>query len=144
MITNPPPTTSLSWNFFIRLSAAITVPPDAQSITIAQDGQVSVRVRGQADNVNLGQITISDFINPSGLEPIGQNLFTETAVSGAPVQGVPGLEGLGTMVQGALETSNVNVTEEFVNLIQSQRVYEMNSKVISSVDQMLGTAIQQL
>ena len=105
---------------------------------------MSVRVRGQADSVNIGQITISDFINPSGLEPIGQNLFTETAVSGAPVQGVPGLEGLGTVVQGALETSNVNVTEELVNLIQSQRVYEMNSKVISSVDQMLGTAIQQL
>ncbi len=127
-----------------QVQPAITIPPDAQSITISQDGQVSVRVRGTADNVNVGQITISSFINPAGMEPIGQNLFTETAVSGAPVQGTPGLEGLGTLVQGALETSNVNVTEELVNLIQSQRVYEMNSKVISSVDQMLGTAIQQL
>ncbi len=126
------------------LQPSITVPADAQAVTISQDGQVSVRVRGTADNVNVGQITISSFINPAGMEPIGQNLYTETAVSGAPVQGTPGLEGLGTMVQGALETSNVNVTEELVNLIESQRVYEMNSKVISSIDQMLGTAIQQL
>ena len=78
------------------------------------------------------------------MQPIGQNLYVETAVSGAPLQGVPGLEGLGSIVQGALETSNVNVTEELVNLIESQRLYEMNSKVISSVDQMLGQVIQQL
>lgn len=126
------------------LQPAITIPQDAQQVTVSQDGQVTVRLRGTADNVAVGQITISNFINPAGLEPVGQNLFTETAVSGAPVQGAPGLEGLGTLVQGALETSNVNVTEELVNLIQSQRVYEMNSKVVSSVDQMMGTAIQQL
>ncbi|MER2492617.1 flagellar basal-body rod protein FlgG [Catenovulum sediminis] len=126
------------------LQPNITVPPDAQSITISQDGEVSVTLPGQADNAVIGQVTISDFINPSGLQPIGQNLYTETAVSGAPVQGNPGVDGLGTMVQGALETSNVNVTEELVNLIESQRAFEMNSKVISSVDQMLGQAVQQL
>ncbi|KMT66338.1 flagellar basal-body rod protein FlgG [Catenovulum maritimum] len=126
------------------LQPNITIPPDAQSITISQDGEVSVKLPGQADNAVVGQITISDFINPSGLQPIGQNLFTETAVSGAPVQGNPGVDGLGAVVQGALETSNVNVTEELVNLIETQRAFEMNSKVISAVDQMLGQAIQQL
>ncbi|GAA0367067.1 flagellar basal-body rod protein FlgG [Bowmanella denitrificans] len=127
-----------------QLQPVIAVPEDAQQITISQDGQVSATIRGQADPVVLGQITISDFINPTGLQPIGQNLYVETAVSGAPLQGVPGLAGFGTIIQGALETSNVNVTEELVNLIESQRLYEMNSKVISSVDQMLGQVIQQL
>lgn len=122
----------------------ITIPPDAQSITVSQDGEVSVTLPGQADNVVVGQLTLTDFINPSGLQPIGQNLYTETAVSGAPVQGNPGVDGLGLTIQGALETSNVNVTEELVNLIESQRAFEMNSKVISSVDQMLGQAVQQL
>jgi len=122
----------------------IVIPEDAQSITISQDGEVSIRLPGQTDNTVLGQLTLTNFVNPAGLEPIGQNLFTQTAASGDPVQGVPGLEGRGILVQGALETSNVNVTEELVSLIESQRVYEMNSKVISTVDQMLGTAIQQL
>ncbi|MBV2127893.1 MULTISPECIES: flagellar basal-body rod protein FlgG [Arsukibacterium] len=122
----------------------IVIPPDATSITVSQDGEVSVRLAGQVDNAVLGQLTVTNFINPAGLEPTGQNLFKETAVSGDPVQGIPGLEGLGIIVQGSLETSNVNVTEELVSLIESQRVYEMNSKVISSVDQMLGFAIQQL
>lgn len=122
----------------------MTVPNNAKSITVSQEGEVSVTVAGQAENVVIGQIVISDFINPSGLEPMGQNLYTETAVSGAPVQGNPGGEGLGIIVQGALETSNVNVTEELVNLIETQRVYEMNSKVISSVDQMLSYINQQL
>ncbi len=126
------------------LQPEMNVPNDAQSLTISQDGEVSVRVRGQADNVVIGQLAISDFINPSGLEPMGQNLYTETAVSGAPVQGNPGVDGLGVIVQGALETSNVNVTEELVNLIETQRVYEMNSKVISSVDEMLSYINQQL
>ncbi|GEA11638.1 flagellar basal-body rod protein FlgG [Alteromonas sp. KUL49] len=126
------------------LQPAIAIPEDAQQITISQDGEVSATVRGQADPQVLGQMNISDFINPTGLQPIGQNLFVETAVSGAPIQGIPGLQGLGTISQGTLETSNVNVTEELVNLIESQRLYEMNSKVISSVDQMLGQVIQQL
>ncbi|MDP5134841.1 flagellar basal-body rod protein FlgG [Rheinheimera baltica] len=122
----------------------IVVPPDALSISVSQDGQVSVQLPAQAEPAVLGQLTVTNFINPAGLEPTGQNLFRETGASGDPVQGIPGLEGLGIIVQGALETSNVNVTEELVNLIESQRVYEMNSKVISAVDQMLGTAIQQL
>jgi flagellar basal-body rod protein FlgG len=126
------------------LQPEMNVPADAQQIIVSQDGEVSVRVRGQADNVVIGQLTISDFINPGGLEPMGQNLYTETAVSGAPVQGNPGVDGLGVVIQGALETSNVNVTEELVNLIETQRVYEMNSKVISSVDDMLSYINQQL
>ena len=126
------------------LQPNITVPEDAQQITVSQDGEVSVTVRGQAEGQVLGQITLSNFINPTGLQPTGQNLYVETAVSGAPIQGVPGLQGIGSIVQGALETSNVNVTAELVNLIESQRLYEMNSKVISAVDQMLGQVIQQL
>ncbi|GAC27183.1 MAG: flagellar basal-body rod protein FlgG [Bermanella sp.] len=126
------------------LQPVITLPQDAQQVTISQDGEVSAQLRGQATPQVLGQLNLADFINPVGLQPIGQNLYVETAVSGAPVQGVPGLEGLGTLSQGTLETSNVNVTEELVNLIESQRLYEMNSKVISSVDQMLGQVIQQL
>jgi flagellar basal-body rod protein FlgG len=122
----------------------MNVPDDAKSISISQDGEVSVTIAGQAENVVIGQLVISDFINPSGLEPIGQNLYTETAVSGAPVQGNPSVDGLGSIVQGALETSNVNVTEELVNLIETQRVYEMNSKVISKVDEMLSYINQQL
>ena len=126
------------------LQPQIAIPEDAQQITISQDGQVSATVRGQPEGQILGQLNVSDFINPTGLQPIGQNLFLETAVSGAPIQCIPGLQGLGTLAQGTLETSNVNVTEELVNLIESQRLYEMNSKVISSVDQMLGQVIQQL
>lgn len=126
------------------LQPNINIPPDAQSITISQDGEVSATLRGQAQPQVVGQISLTDFINPTGLQPIGQNLYVETAVSGLPLQGVPGLQGLGSIIQGALETSNVNVTEELVNLIESQRLYEMNSKVISSVDQMLGQVIQQL
>ncbi|WP_158967694.1 flagellar basal-body rod protein FlgG [Paraglaciecola sp. L3A3] len=126
------------------LQPEITVPEDAQQITVSQDGEVSVTINGEAEPQVLGQITISDFINATGLQPIGQNLYVESAVSGAPIQGVPGLQGLGSVVQGALETSNVNVTEELVNLIESQRLYEMNSKVISAVDSMLGQVIQQL
>jgi flagellar basal-body rod protein FlgG len=126
------------------LQPNINVPDNALSVTVSQDGDVSITTRGQAGNTNIGQINISDFINPAGLQPVGQNLYVETAVSGAPIEGIPGVDGLGTLVQGALETSNVNVTEELVNLIESQRTYEMNSKVISSVDQMLSFVTQQL
>jgi len=126
------------------LQPQITIPEDAQGITISQDGEVSVRLQGQAENAVVGQINTANFVNASGLEPIGQNLYVETAVSGAPQEGVPGLAGYGLLVQGALETSNVNTTEELVNLIESQRVYEMNSKVISAVDQMLSYINQQL
>jgi flagellar basal-body rod protein FlgG len=126
------------------LQPQVTVPSDALGIIVSQDGEVSVRLQGQADNAVIGQLNTVNFVNPTGLEPIGQNLFVETPVSGTPQQGVPGLEGFGMIVQGALETSNVNTTEELVNLIESQRVYEMNSKVISAVDQMLSYINQQL
>lgn len=126
------------------LQPQITIPPDATNLIVSQDGEVSVRLQGQAENAVIGQINTVNFVNPTGLEPVGQNLFVETAVSGAPQEGTPGLEGFGMIVQGALETSNVNTTEELVNLIESQRVYEMNSKVISAVDQMLSYINQQL
>lgn len=124
------------------LLPGIDVPEDATGITISIDGQVSVQVAGQQEAQEIGQITVSNFINPSGLEPIGNNLYLETSASGAPIQGVAGEDGLGTIRQGQLETSNVQVTEELVNLIQAQRVYEMNSKVLTTVDEMMGTLIQ--
>jgi len=122
----------------------IQIPNDAQSISIGAEGEVSVRINGQAVNQVVGQLNVNDFVNPSGLEPMGENLYTETGASGAPLQGVPGADGMGFIRQGMLETSNVNVTEELVNLIESQRVYEMNSKVISAVDEMLSYVSQQL
>ena len=126
------------------LQPQVTIPDDALSIIVSQDGEVSVTLQGQAEPAVVGQINTVNFVNPTGLQPIGQNLYVETAVSGAPQEGIPGLEGYGMIVQGALETSNVNTTEELVNLIESQRVYEMNSKVISAVDQMLSYINQQL
>jgi len=126
------------------LQPQVTLPNDALSFTISQDGEVSAQLQGQAAPSVLGQINTVNFVNPTGLQPVGQNLYVETAVSGAPQEGTPGLEGFGMILQGALETSNVNTTEELVNLIESQRVYEMNSKVISAVDQMLSYINQQL
>lgn len=126
------------------LEPAIQIPDDAMSVSISQEGEVTVTQPGNAANVAVGQINLVNFINPAGLEPMGQNLYSETAVSGAPLESVPGVDGMGNTIQGALETSNVNVTEELVNLIESQRGYEMNSKVISSVDQMLSFVTQQL
>ena len=122
----------------------IQIPNDAQSISIGAQGEVSVRISGQAENQVVGQLNVNDFVNPSGLEPLGENLYSETGASGAPLQGTPGSDGLGFLRQGMLETSNVNVTEELVNLIESQRVYEMNSKVVSAVDEMLSYVSQQL
>ncbi|WP_115719244.1 flagellar basal-body rod protein FlgG [Gallaecimonas mangrovi] len=127
-----------------EVQPAIQIPQNAQSISVSSDGQVSVKIPGQAAEQNVGQLNVTSFVNPQGLEPIGENLFQETGASGAPQQGVAGLDGMGTVQQGALETSNVNVTEELVNLIETQRVYEMNSKVISAVDQMMGYVNQQL
>ncbi len=122
----------------------VQIPTNALSISVGAEGEVSVRIAGQAENQVVGQLNVNDFVNPSGLEPIGENLYTETGASGAPLQGVPGGDGMGFLRQGMLETSNVNVTEELVNLIESQRVYEMNSKVISAVDEMLSYVSQQL
>lgn len=125
-----------------QLLPGITIPQDATGITISTDGQVSVQIAGQTAAQDLGQITVTNFINPAGLEPIGNNLYLETSASGAPIQGIAGEDGLGTIRQGQLETSNVKVTEELVNLIQAQRVYEMNSKVLTTVDEMMGALIQ--
>lgn len=116
---------------------AITVPSNATSVTIGSDGVVSALVPGSTSPTQLGSIQLADFINPTGLQAIGQNLFQESASSGAPTTGTPGLNGLGSVVQGALETSNVNVVEELVNMIETQRAYEMNSKAIQTTDRML-------
>lgn len=122
----------------------IQIPQNAQSITVSEDGQVSVAIPGQQQPQVVGQIALADFVNPAGLEPKGQNLYAATASSGDAQEGIATENGLGSIQQGSLETSNVNVTAELVDLIEAQRVYEMNSKVISSVDQMLNYATQQL
>ncbi len=119
------------------LEPNITVPENATSITIGKDGTVSAVVNNQASPVNLGEITLVDFINPQGLQAIGNNLFRETNASGDPTEGEPGIGGLGTVEQGMTEASNVEVVEELVNMITTQRAYEMNSKVVSTTDQML-------
>ncbi len=115
----------------------ITIPDGAQSITIGTDGVVSVKLAGQTSPSQVGTLEISDFINPVGLQPIGENLYIETASSGTAQAGTPGQNGLGQIQQGALEGSNVNVVAELVNMIETQRAYEMNSKAISTSDQMM-------
>ncbi len=120
-----------------QVQPVITIPANAQSVTIGADGVVSVTMQGDPAPVQVGALQLADFINPAGLQPIGENLFLETAASGAPQLGNPGLNGLGTTLQGTLESSNVNVVEELVNMIEAQRAYEMNSKAISTSDQML-------
>jgi flagellar basal-body rod protein FlgG len=122
----------------------ITIPPNARSITIGNDGTVSATIAGSPAAQQLGQLQLADFINPSGLQPVGENLFLETAASGSPVVGVPGQNNMGSLNQGALESSNVNVVEEMVNMIETQRAYEMNSKAIQTMDQMLQYVNQQL
>ncbi|MDF4002566.1 flagellar basal-body rod protein FlgG [Luteibacter sp. PPL201] len=125
------------------IEPAITVPANATSLTIGKDGTVSVTTPGNAAAQQIGQIQLADFTNPAGLEPRGDNLYVETASSGAPQTGTAGLNGLGTLEQNSLETSNVNVVEEMVNMIETQRAYEMNSKAISASDQMLQFITQQ-
>lgn len=115
----------------------ITIPANATSITVGQDGTVSVVTPGQATPQTVGQLQLTNFINPAGLEPKGQNLFAETAASGTPNTGAPGQENFGALQQGFVETSNVNVVEELVGMIQTQRAYELNSKAIQTSDQML-------
>jgi flagellar basal-body rod protein FlgG len=128
----------------LTLEPNITVPPDAISISIGRDGSVNVVQPGNAAATNVGQIQLADFINPAGLEPVGENLFRESVASGPPIVGVPGEDERGYLMQGALETSNVNVVEELVNMIETQRAYEMNSKAISTTDEMLSYVTQQL
>jgi flagellar basal-body rod protein FlgG len=119
------------------IDPSITIPAGAQAITIGNDGTVSVTVQGQAAPQQVGTLQLADFVNPAGLQPRGENLYLETASSGAPQTGTPGLNGLGSLQGGALESSNVNVVEEMVNMIETQRAYEMNSKAISAADSML-------
>jgi flagellar basal-body rod protein FlgG len=119
------------------LDPAIVIPQNAQSVTIGTDGTVSAKLPGQAAPQQIGTIQLADFINPAGLQPSGDNLYLETASSGAPQIGQPGLNGLGTVAQGSLESSNVNVVEQMVDMIETQRTYEMNSKAISAADSML-------
>lgn len=120
------------------IEPGITIPEGTQSVTIGADGTVSVRLTGETASQQIGSLTLADFINPAGLQSQGENLYVETAASGAPQTGTPGLNGLGRIVQGSLESSNVNVVEELVNMIETQRAYEMNSKAISTTDQMLA------
>jgi flagellar basal-body rod protein FlgG len=119
------------------IQPSIQIPPDAQSITIGADGTVSVQLPGQAQPSNVGNLDTVDFVNPTGLQPIGENLYRETASSGTANPGTPGQDGFGSLLQGALEGSNVNVVAELVNMIETQRAYEMNSKAISTNDQMM-------
>ena len=126
------------------LEPAITIPQDAQSVTIGSDGAVSVLQAGQTSPTIVGNIQLADFVNPTGLQAIGENLFKESGASGAAITGTPGLTGLGSVVGGALETSNVNVVTELINMIETQRAYEMNSKAISTADAMLQYASQNL
>jgi flagellar basal-body rod protein FlgG len=119
------------------LLPGVTVPQNARQITIGQDGTVSAVVAGTAAPQTLGQLQLANFINPNGLEAQGGNLFAETASSGAPQVGNPGTNAIGTIKQGYIETSNVNVVEELVQMITTQRAYELNSKAVQTSDQML-------
>lgn len=116
---------------------AVTIPENAMSITIGKDGTVSARVPGSTQLQQVGNIQLADFVNPSGLQPIGENLYLESTSSGFPQLGTPGLNGVGSLVQGFIESSNVNVVEELVTMIETQRAYELNSRAISTTDQML-------
>ena len=115
----------------------ITIPPQAQSISIGADGTVSATLPGTATPSTLGQLQLASFANPQGLDPKGGNIYAETAASGAPSAAAPGTNGLGRIQQGFVETSNVNVVEELVAMISTQRAYELNSKAIQTSDQML-------
>jgi flagellar basal-body rod protein FlgG len=126
----------------LTLLPGITIPNNAQSVTVGNDGTVSITVPGSPTPQTVGQIQLANFINPAGLDPKGQNLFTETASSGTPTNGTPSSDGLGVLQQGYVETSNVNVVEELVAMIQTQRAYEMNSKAIQTSDQMLQKLAQ--
>lgn len=121
---------------------AIFLPANALSVNIGEDGTVSVRQPGVALDNEVGQITVSTFINPAGLQSIGGNLYLETGASGAPNENMPGMNGAGRLFQGYVETSNVNVVEEMVNMIQTQRAYEINSKAVSTSDEMLARLSQ--
>lgn len=120
-----------------QVQPAITIPADAQAFTISRDGIVTIKQPGNPQPVQIGQLQLATFINPAGLESRGENLYVETTASGTPNTNVPGTNGAGLLQQHFVETSNVNVVEEMVNMIQTQRAYEINSKAITTSDQML-------
>jgi flagellar basal-body rod protein FlgG len=125
------------------LQPAITLPQNVESLTIGTDGTVTATTNGSTAPVQVGVLQMADFINPAGLQPMGQNLYLETASSGAAQTGQAGVNGMGTLAQGSLESSNTNVVAEMVNMIEAQRTYEMNSKSISAVDDMLQFVINK-
>ena len=127
-----------------ELQPSMTVPSDATSLTIGSDGVVSILQAGSSTPTQIGQVELAYFVNPQGLEPIGDNLYRETNASGGVNTAIPGSDSTGTLIQGSLESSNVNVVEELVNMIETQRAYEMNSKAISTTDEMLSYVNQQL
>lgn len=121
---------------------SITIPPTAQTVTIGVDGTVSVTLPGTTAPQQIGNLQLAGFVNPAGLQSKGENLYLETASSGTPQPNTPGTNGLGVLNQKYIEASNVNVAEELVTMIQTQRAYELNSKVVSTSDQMLGRLTQ--
>ena len=127
-----------------RVQPAVSIPDGAQSVSIGTDGAVSVQLAWQPAPSQVGSLQVVDFVNPAGLQARGENLLLESAASGPPQAGTPGLNGLGALQQGALEASNVNVVEELVAMIETQRAYEMNSKAISTADKMLETLTSRL
>ena len=124
------------------IQPGITIPQDTIDISINESGEVLVKLEGQTDLSNLGQLELATFANDAGLEAIGDNLYLETPASGSPVAGTPGDDGFGKLLQGTLELSNVNVVEEITKMITAQRAYEMNSKVIQTSDEMMATTGQ--
>jgi flagellar basal-body rod protein FlgG len=124
------------------LGSAISVPPEAQTVTIAGDGTVTATVAGEAQPVTVGQIQLASFANPAGLASAGHNLFKETAASGTATTGAPGSNGIGSLQQGTLEGSNVKVVEEMIDLIAGQRAYDVNSRVIKAADEMMQETAQ--
>ena len=121
------------------LEPQVTIPPDTLTVEISRDGMISVMQHGETDPTELGQVELANFVNPSGLLSLGRNMMQQTAASGPPVLASPGADGLGSLAQGFLESSNVSVVDEMIDLISGQRAYEMNSKVVQAADQMLRT-----
>lgn len=121
----------------LLVQGGVTVPANATAVSIASNGTVTAAVPGSTTPQNIGTITLANFVNPAGLQPNGQNTYQETSASGQPVVGTAGANGMGSITQGFVETSNVNVVQELVGMIQTQRAYEMNSKAIQTSDQML-------
>jgi flagellar basal-body rod protein FlgG len=124
------------------LTPSITIPSDTVTLTVGKDGTVSVQQAGQSSPTQIGSIQVATFVNPGGLQSVGENLYLETASSGTPTPNTPGLNGAGVINQNYVETSNVNVAEELVNLITTQRAYELNSRSIQTSDSMLGRLTQ--